>query len=77
MPPINFDGYDGAVVVSTTNLGAPSSGSTGGIVGGPGGGAKEVRYAQFPPLQSPSHHSSTNLQSRELAQVPLERTHSR
>lgn len=77
--PISFDGYDGAVVVSTTNLGGPPSASTGGGIGGSigAGGAKEVRYAHFPSLQSPSHLSSTNLQSRELTQAPLQRTHSR
>lgn len=74
MAPIGFGGYDGALV-STTNMGAPPTAEGGGVGGT--GDPKEVRYVQFPPLQSPSHLSSTNLQSRELAQAPLQRTHSR
>lgn len=62
MPFGSYDGYE----TSSTNMGAT-------ISGGPG---KEVRYAPFPAIQSPSH-ISTNNQSNQFNQAPLQRAHSR
>lgn len=51
--------------------GAPGSTSGGGV----GGSAKEVRYAPFPSIQSPSLPGTANY--TQMSQAPLQRAHSR
>ncbi|XP_039430160.1 potassium voltage-gated channel protein Shab isoform X4 [Culex pipiens pallens] len=59
-----------------TGTGGPGSTSGGGGGGGAGGSAKEVRYAPFPSVQSPSLPGTT-ANYMQMSQAPLQRAHSR